>query len=305
MHEIASILSSSSKAKLIEKIPTKKIINEYKQYLKIDVKRFFENIPHISLYECKESGVRFFYPFNIEGDSRFYEDLSRNAWYYMEWKWEHEETKKLLKPHFNVLEIGCGKGSFIKAIEPLLINKPIGLELNQESVSSGKQNNIDIRPEFIQTHANSHANHYDVVCSFQVLEHISEINSFLKASIDCLKSGGQLVIAVPNNNSFIKEDPFPLLNMPPHHMGRWTVDSIARLTDFFPLKVVSIQAEPFQEHHLEYYKRIKLTNILKSTFLSAVFFKLKLDKLFFSDKDLLNQNKEINGHSLIAIFEKI
>lgn len=304
MSRIASILVENAQASLIKSIPTSKIKKRYKRFLNVDVNRFFKNTKHISLYECEVSKYRFFHPFDIAGDGKFYEDLSKNDWYYMPWKWEHEETKKLLSPEHKVLEVGCAHGAFLKSIQPVLNHPAVGLELNKQAVNSGKENNIDIRLETIEEHAANHQESYDVVCSYQVLEHITAVKPFIQANIECLKKGGLLVISVPNNDSFIKDDDFPLLNMPPHHMGRWNAHSLSFLTNIFPVKLKEIKLEPFQEHHVDYYLRMKLNKRIKSSFITAVLFKLKLNKLLFNYSKVREEVSKIDGHSIMVVFEK-
>ena len=58
------------------------------------------------------------------------------------------------------------------------------------------------------------------------MEHIYEIKDVLEASVKALKKAGNLIICVPNNDSFIKNDEANILNLPPHHTCLWTKESL-------------------------------------------------------------------------------
>jgi 2-polyprenyl-3-methyl-5-hydroxy-6-metoxy-1,4-benzoquinol methylase len=304
MNTIFSPFIKDKKAVLIRKIRASKVIKSYNLYLKIDVKRFFKNTHFISLYECKDSGFQFYYPFNTDGDGKFYEDLSRFEWYYSSWKWEHEQVKKIIKPEFKILEVGCAKGAFLEKISNQLTQAPVGLELNENAVDEGMKKGLNIQNQTLSEHVLVNIGVYDLVCSFQVVEHISDVKGFLLDKVRALNKGGLLVFSVPNNDSFIKNDPFPILNMPPHHMGLWNKKSISFLEKVFPLKLVSLQEEPFDERQYNYYIKIKLTNLFQSQFLATLIMKLSLHKPFFNRSKIIKQLSSMSGHSILAIFEK-
>lgn len=303
-NEVPSPLDNNIKAKLISSTPSRDIVNGYKRFFKIDCNRFFKGVKDVLLYECSKSRYRFFAPQNLSGDNRFYIDLSKKQWYYLKWKWEHEVVKQFLIPGQTILEIGCGNGEFLKVAKNEKEINCVGLELNNEAVSKGVANELDLRSETIQAHAQSNSEKYDVVCAFQVLEHISDVRSFLESSIGCLKSGGVLALAVPNNDSFIKDDPLPLLNLPPHHMGRWNSSSLKNLEYFFPIKIQEILFEPFQDYHFDYYKKIILMKKLSSIYMATVLSNFKIADIFLKDINLKNLKKNIVGHSVLAIFKK-
>ena len=104
--EIFSPLTQNNKTTKIKTISSEFISSVYKGGFEIDTNSFFEGIESVDLYECNETGYKFFYPYNVTGDGKFYEDLQKFEWYYMPWKWEHQQTASLLKPGMNVLEIG-------------------------------------------------------------------------------------------------------------------------------------------------------------------------------------------------------
>jgi SAM-dependent methyltransferase len=61
-----------------------------------------------------------------------------------------------------------------------------GLELNQKAVAVCRDKGLDVENEMIADHAAKRNEYYDVVCMFQVLEHIYDIQSFLQDSLKAL-----------------------------------------------------------------------------------------------------------------------
>lgn len=228
-------------ARLVHTIPTQRVVAEYKAVYNMSVERHFEGIDQVELYECPDTGYRFFYPFSMTGDERLYDELQQFPWYYLDWKWECDKAPDYIAKGSKVLEVGSGEGKYLKYLGDKLGCRGTGLELNLQAVNKGKANGLDLRHELVQEHAKTHANEYDVVYFFQVLEHISDIRGFLEASIACLKPGGKLLIAVPNNEPFlfgsIKNY---ALNVPPHHMGWWNTRSLTAIAPHFGLKAEKV-----------------------------------------------------------------
>ncbi len=304
---IKSPLTDSSNVKLIEEITTEYLITNYQKVFQIDVSRFFENLEKVQIYRCLDTHYEFYYPVgNIEGDGKFYEEFQRFEWYYMDWKWEHEVTSGLIEKNDKILEIGSGKGSFVEKMH-LKEHEIIGLELNQDAVQKCQAKNLNVFEQTIQEHVQNHAETYDLVCSFQVMEHISDIKNVLQASVDSLKKGGRLLISVPNNQSFIRIIKDNLLNMPPHHVGLWDKDSLSSLSKIFPLELEKIHYEPLQEYHYYWYRQYWYELILEKTFKNAYWrFRLFLDKLI--QKYGLSVIKffahRIHGHTIMASYIK-
>ncbi len=251
-NKVKSPLTGGSVVKIRE-IEVESVKENYLKYYGINVESYFKNINKIQIFECLDTGYQFYYPFNIIGDSLFYEKLEKEVWYYNPWKWEHKESIKYIKKGDNVLEIGCGRGAFLEKIRDTIDAKVTGLELN-ENVT---KNSSFILNQTIEKHAQENPEKYDVVCSFHVLEHISDVKSFLTASLKVLKESGTLIIAVPNNNSFIKDDFINILNMPPHHQGLWTKKSLASLDFIFNTKTLVIKEERLQKEHQSWFLDVK------------------------------------------------
>jgi len=296
---------SDSKTTHVKSISKSFLIQQYKKEFGVDVTEVLSSCEKVDIYECQESGFRFYHPFTIAGDSNFYEQLQQFDWYYMPWKWEHEMLSKRVKENDHILEVGCGQGAFLKKIsDDFKSVNCVGLELNESAVF--KSPNCEVINAFIEDFSEDNSGKYDIVCSFQVLEHISQVDSFLTASIKCLKEGGLLTIGVPNNDAFIKYNQKDILNMPPHHMCLWTERSLKAIASKYNLELIEMQFEPLQEHHFSYYTRLTLERFLGKT-LSKI--PMKLITMFnlkkSIEKYLSRKSDKINGHTILATYRKL
>ncbi len=255
-----SPLTLKANAALKKRIPADFIIEQYRIGLNIDVRNYLEGIQFVDLYECPDTGILFFDPIDAMGDSAFYEQLQKIDWYYMDWKWEQRTLYNSLKKSDKILEIGSGRGGFAKKLNEDGFDIT-GLELNRDTVENAKKWNCNILFETVQDHSGKMTNQYDVVCSFQVMEHIPAIREVLTASVDLLKPGGRLFISVPNDDSFLGKDSKNVLNMPPHHCTLWNEKVFHSISKLMKLELCEIYKEPLQDYHIDYYHNVNLSNI--------------------------------------------
>jgi SAM-dependent methyltransferase len=242
--EIQSPVSPVDKANLLETVPASLITAGYQKELGINVQNYFTGLDEIGIYQCCGTGYRFYHPTGIFGDGDFYTALQQKSFYYSEWNWEHTQALRQIPAGSRVLEVGCGTGSFTEALGKKGFDCT-GLELNSAAVAVCQSKGLAVYNELLNKHLEKNAGRYDVVCAFQVLEHIYDVHTFLNECLQCLRPGGILIVAVPNNNPwFLRHDKYHLLNLPPHHAGLWNEATFRKLDAFFPVKVRSVQAEP-------------------------------------------------------------
>lgn len=307
MSQVISPLTNSSNTTLARTIPTSEIISRYKNDLGIDVSNFFIGITNVEIHHCNDTGFMFYQPFTVDGDGHFYEQLQQFDWYYMPWKWEHEQVFSIIQTTEKVLEIGCGPAHFIQKLQENGI-ACTGLELNQKTVNEARAKGLDVRNEMIQDHSTKLEGVYDVVCSFQVMEHIAAIKEVLSSSIKCLKKGGKLFISVPNNGSFLGLDDWNILNMPPHHMGLWNNKSLSSLQKIFPIQLKHIYLEEMEENHKPYYNNVTNKYIYQSFQKRyGTYWGKLMNKLFKGSalKKLNHSMPELKSFTIIAEYIKI
>jgi len=286
------------------------LIDLYKNTYKLDIKYLINNQNKIGYFNCKSCSLKYFYP-DFGGDDLFYSNLQMEKNYYFDNKFEYEVVKKYFNQSMDVLEIGSGKGAFSKLIE---YKTYTGLELNESAVKLAKQEGLNLIHNSIQDFANQYlSKKFDIVCSFQVLEHVflKDLHSFIESSLKLLKVGGKMIIVVPSDSSFLGKTPNTVLNLPPHHLTRWNDESLINIGKLFNLKIVDIYYEPL--------KKINYNPYLIQLIRSALFFKVKvvqeiniLEKIIgkivkytpFRLKEKVVKKNNARGHSVIVIYEK-
>ncbi|WP_282781030.1 class I SAM-dependent methyltransferase [Phaeodactylibacter xiamenensis] len=173
---------------------------------------------------CLKCGLCYSSPFTA-GDERFY-TLAYDRHSYPKWKWEFQETLDTLKKKekgFRILEVGAGNGMFIKSILKNLTSKEniFCTEYSSYGLQELKKLGVNCFSDDIRNI--NFENKFDVICLFQVLEHLDDLDSLFSKLDSLLNQGGDLFIAVPNYKfiEFIEKNDL-LLDMPPNHVSRWT-----------------------------------------------------------------------------------
>ena len=246
-------LCSSSKTTLQDTLATAEIISKGQESHGIDLTSEFGGVSLVELHKCLECKLFFFKPDSVAGSSRLYEELEKREWYYLPRKWEHDAALQDMDGARNGLEIGCGFGAFVARI---IKEKGIsfeGCEQNPSAVKVGQSNGVPIWLERAEELARRRPEAYDVVCSFQVLEHVTNPGEFLRSACNLLHPGGKLMLGVPNAKSSIVRF-FKFGDAPPHHMTRWSDEVLRRLPKWFPLELVRIAYEPLPESKVEMYE---------------------------------------------------
>jgi 2-polyprenyl-3-methyl-5-hydroxy-6-metoxy-1,4-benzoquinol methylase len=303
MIQVISPLTQLEDISLLETIPTHQLIEVWKQQLNIDITEELKGYEEIYLYKCNQTQLNFFLPLDIAGSDKLYDQLGKLDWYYMERKWEHDMAIKDISKEHKILEVGCGKGAFIKHLRQENFDA-YGIELNLSAVEYAQKHNIPVKPINLYDLANEQPNSCDAVCTFQVLEHISDPKPFLEAMIKLLKPQGKLIISVPNHASFIRESENNIFEAPPHHMTQWMPQTFQSLSFILPIRLQKISYEPLAYYHIDWYISIFKYQHPKFSLkglTSRIIYQL-LEPIL---KKSPFTRKQIKGHTMYAVFEKI
>lgn len=316
MSKILSPVTENSWTILEEEFDTEEIINLYQKHFSIDVKRFFLNIPALNIYRCQKTGYRFYHPVEVMGDGLFYEQLHKrgqndDSGYYRSGTFDHKLALEYIKEGDDVLEIGCGDGVFMKLLDQEKNIISTGLEINSYAIEKCKSQGFEVHNKLVEDFALTHLNFFNKVCTFQVLEHVYSIKSFVESSLSLLKKGGLLIISVPNCDPYAKRhDKYSILNLPPHHIGLWNKEIFQNLTKFFPIDIIevgfserpSIKGDAF--FRLKKWLNIKSPAFEKQTFLEKIkmilFLPFAILCSFFD-----NLNGKIKGGQICVVFKKL
>jgi 2-polyprenyl-3-methyl-5-hydroxy-6-metoxy-1,4-benzoquinol methylase len=77
------------------------------------------------------------------------------------------------------LEVGCGFGWFLQKLLDRNV-RCAGLEFNPRAVETAASNGLQVYPETISDHVRNNPDKYNVVCAFQILEHIGAAGDFYR-----------------------------------------------------------------------------------------------------------------------------
>jgi 2-polyprenyl-3-methyl-5-hydroxy-6-metoxy-1,4-benzoquinol methylase len=301
---VASVLTSGPVEVAFE-ISRERLTSLYRSEYGVDVGPYIGDLDPIVCYRCKQTGFEFFAPSGLAGPPKFYADLyskeNNEAWAYQKEKWEYTVAARFVKPGSRVLDVGCGGGDFLATLGADVSRT--GLETSAFGQEQARAKGITVVDSTIEDFSRTNEAAFDVVTTIQVLEHIAEPLAFLDAIRKVLVPGGRLVIAVPNNDAFLGSERDLTLNMPPHHMGRWKLQSLEALADILQLRVEAIEYEPLAEHNLSWYKAVFEKRFLPKTRIGrSLWHRLGYSKAF---QDYLVESRHaIHGHTILAVYVK-
>lgn len=275
----------------LDKMHVEDLARRYRMKCGLDILFAFNEIQYAKLYKCNKTEYKFWLPNELAGNEEFYKALSI-SWpnYYQTNRWEFRHCQELVRKEDVCLEVGCGRGYFLKSIESLC-EYSIGLEYNSEAIEQ-KVCNSTIFRQNVATHFNDFKK-FDKIFAFQVLEHISDPLLFLNSCLACLKSKGFLILSVPNNDNVIHQsmrDPF---NLPPHHIGYYNTTVFSNISDLLGVQLVKILLQPAE------FPLINVSEKVKTKPSWQIYF-----RVFKAIGRLLLKQLHEPGYSMLAVFKK-
>lgn len=261
----------------------------------IDVSRFFTTTSLTNL-ACSACGLDFFVP-QSPGDSSLYAHLQRTSWYYEAAKWEFERAIAHIGAADRYLEVGCGVGNFAGELVRAGRQHVHALDSNQDALREAAAKGVRA---FADAAAIGDAK-FDVVATFQVLEHVPDPLDFLRFQKSLLAPGGRLLVAVPNHDSFIGLDAQNELNQPPHHCSRFRLATMRKIGELLGMELVSLEQEPLAARHVPWYVAATAARTWRSPIGRFVGWRLlaPLQRLLLR---LPFVRASIAGHSLLAVY---
>ncbi len=146
----------------------------------------------------------------------------------------------------NLFEVGCGEGRGVELLAPLAtsytaIDKIQGVI----DLLKGKYPKYDFRQAHIPPFRGFDDNSFDVVVSFQVIEHIKDDIQYLKEINRVLKPGGIALITTPNIKNSLSRNPW--------HEREYTAEGLTKIAeDIF--RVVDMKGITGNEKVLQYHE---------------------------------------------------
>lgn len=154
---------------------------------------------HYQIVKCKKCGLVYSNP--ILEYSEIEKLYKKSKYTYGEYEDDLNKTygrylKKLvdkLPAKEKLLEIGCGNGFFLQEAKKMGFEEVFGVEPGRETVIKASQ---EVKKNIIVDvfrKGQFQKDYFDVICIFQVLDHLTDPNSVLQECFRILKTGGSLI----------------------------------------------------------------------------------------------------------------
>jgi hypothetical protein len=205
--------------------------------------------PRCRVLRCQACGFCHADPF-VAGDETFYTLAYRRTRYPRE-KWEYAETRRALArlpgPARTLLEIGAGDGGFLRGVVPARFAPGDVLATEYSAFGQRALAALGVRCLSVDVRAlgSEHDGRFDVLCLFQVLEHLDRLDEVFARLRALARGRAALFAAVPHDRQIdFNEAHGALLDMPPNHLSRWNREAFRRLGERSGWRVVDHRVEP-------------------------------------------------------------
>jgi 2-polyprenyl-3-methyl-5-hydroxy-6-metoxy-1,4-benzoquinol methylase len=178
---------------------------------------------YVEGHVCPSCGFGFAVPF-VGGDADFYALAYAGDPHYPRDRWEFGRTLVTLKQpefarHLHVLEIGAGHGAFLDRVRGLGEHEIAAADYDHGAVGRLREKGYNAIAGSIRDVSTTG---YDVVCCFQTLEHMADLDQVFHDLRRILAPSGSVFLSVPNGEAAaLQEDVTGFWDMPPGHVGRW------------------------------------------------------------------------------------
>jgi 2-polyprenyl-3-methyl-5-hydroxy-6-metoxy-1,4-benzoquinol methylase len=142
----------------------------------------------------------------------------------------YDELLRQFEPHRKlnrIFDIGCGDGHFLEAAKRQGW-EVYGSEFTDDAITVCRDKNINMHQGLIQ---DFFSDPFDIITSFEVLEHIYDIREHLIKINSLLRKGGLFYFTTPNFNSFSRlflRGKWNVIQYP-DHLTYYTVGTISKL----------------------------------------------------------------------------
>jgi 2-polyprenyl-3-methyl-5-hydroxy-6-metoxy-1,4-benzoquinol methylase len=199
-----------------------------------------------TLCDCAACGAEFWWPLKHPGESFYDAPLFRRG--RLQWR------QKMFLKHppitkGRVLDIGCGLGNFVVALDRKFPNiEAWGIDIAPNMVEFIKENygikNVyaaDLKDFLKRTDLPK----FDAITMFELIEHVESPNELLQDIKKLLAPGGYVIISTPNMDRLtgIYEDE----DLPPHHFWRWHPHTLQFTLERNGFTVTKLVPEPFEK----------------------------------------------------------
>lgn len=244
----------------------------------------------VDIYRCPTCGC-------IMGDLAFVPDQYEASDYYTlaygsreavetEWgfRWRYILRKiTAAQAGTKMLDVGAGNGYFVYLARHAFGFAAEGVEISDAEIKYAQEKfDVSLRKEAIQ----NLPSFYDVVTSFNVLEHVKEPQQLLQAMVDRLRDGGLIVVTTPNPACIHRRlrglKKWGMID-PPHHINLFTRRALEQMLAKTGLNVLAYET---LSTYIRFVRNIDTSGLLlrRSLFQLLKLFNLGADHLFVARK---------------------
>jgi SAM-dependent methyltransferase len=144
-----------------------------------------------------------------------------------------------------LLDIGCDTGLFLQYAQEQRATHGVGIDVAERAVAAGRAAGLDLRQGTLEQVAFDDAS-FDVLCAYDLIEHVSDPRLFIREVRRVLKPGGIAVFETPNYGGLV------------YRLGR-------ALAQFRPLDATlrAYQERLWPPFHVQYFTTGSLDRMLK------------------------------------------
>jgi 2-polyprenyl-3-methyl-5-hydroxy-6-metoxy-1,4-benzoquinol methylase len=185
----------------------------------------------------------------VGGDARFYELAHAGDPHYPADRWEFGRTIRVLerpafKRRLRVLEVGAGDGAFLDDLRRLGPHEMLAADYDAGAVRGLREKGYEA---IVGSLADISTGSFDVVCLFQTLEHMADLDAVFENLHRLLAPDGSVFLSVPNGEATdFQEHVTGYWDMPPNHVGRWNPTALARASERHGFSAVAVETEPLR-----------------------------------------------------------
>lgn len=201
--------------------------------------------------------------------------------------------------HRLALEIGPGFGTFAKALKDSKLFKNVTvIELNKPLIKECKRKKLEVIDKPIEEV--EFKRKFDLISSFEVIEHLYSPKNFLKSVYKNLKKGGLLMLSCPNINGFdnliLKKNSSTIEH---EHLNYFNPHSIKKLLKLSSFKILEVSTPGKLDFEIVKNFLSKNKNLIeKNSFLETLLFSQYNNKISENFQKFLYENC-LSGHMLV------
>lgn len=152
-----------------------------------------------------------------------------------------------------VLDCACGMGYGTHVLSMNGAKMAVGVDLSEDAVFFARHNYERPGVQYLVMDAQNltfQESTFDLVVSFETMEHLANPESFLEGVINCLKPNGTFIVSVPNSDAL----PEHVTRFSPFHVREFNLSELRDLINRF-FGSSAFYSQPWHDREVAYRKR--------------------------------------------------